>query len=162
MGKPVHILAIKEHLCKFTSVTAVVKQNDKVYGPHVIMVLSSKVLYCLWFMMCILVCCYMTAQGRHGKPQTMYAPLGIASCGVLCTLLLLPFFLVLLDYVSRAYEIKICPSSFRPSVRVAIISEANARMSFKFWFLFQLGHTLGHVLNFWKTNDFFSNIFCFR
>ena len=80
---------------------------------------------------------------------------GVTSCSVLCTLPLLPFFLALLDYVSRAREIKMCPSFVRlSSVRVAIISEANARMSFTFWFLFQLGHTLGHVLNFWKTNDF--------
>ncbi len=48
-------------------------------------------------------------------------------------------FLALLDYVSRAHEIAICPSSVvrpssvrRPSVRVAIISELNARISFKF------------------------------
>ncbi len=49
-------------------------------------------------------------------------------------------FLALLDYVSRAHEIAICPSSVvrpssvvcRPSVRVAIISELNARKSFKF------------------------------
>ena len=38
------------------------------------------------------------------------------------------FLLALLDYVSRAHEIKICLSS----VRVAIISELNARISFKF------------------------------
>ncbi len=43
-------------------------------------------------------------------------------------------FLALLDYVSRAHGIAICPSSVvrRPSVRVAIISELNARISFKF------------------------------
>ncbi len=46
-------------------------------------------------------------------------------------------FLALLDYVSRAHEIAICLSSVRPSVRcpsvrVAIISELNARISFKF------------------------------
>ena len=40
-------------------------------------------------------------------------------------------FLALLDYISRAHEIEICPSS----VRVAIISEPNAQISFKFWFL---------------------------
>ncbi len=45
-----------------------------------------------------------------------------------------PHFLALLDYVSRAHKIAICPSSVvrRPSVRVAIISELNARISFKF------------------------------
>ena len=32
----------------------------------------------------------------------------------------------------------------RPSVHVAIISEPNARISFKFWLLLPLGHTLGH------------------
>ncbi len=42
-------------------------------------------------------------------------------------------FLALLDYVIRAHEIAICPSSVvRPSVRVAIISELNVRISFKF------------------------------
>ncbi len=48
-------------------------------------------------------------------------------------------FLALLDYVSRAHEIEICPSSVvrpssvgRPSVRVAIISELNAWTSYKF------------------------------
>ena len=42
-------------------------------------------------------------------------------------------FLALLDYASRAHEIEIRPSS----VRVAIISEPNARISFKFhmWLL---------------------------
>ena len=47
-------------------------------------------------------------------------------------------FLALLDYVGRAHEIEICPSSvIRPSsVRVAIISESNARISFKFGFCF--------------------------
>ncbi len=38
------------------------------------------------------------------------------------------------------------------SVRVAIISEPNARISFKFWLLLPLSHTLGRVLNFWKKN----------
>ncbi len=43
-------------------------------------------------------------------------------------------FLALLDYVSRAHEIAICLSSVvhLSSVRVAIISEPNARISFKF------------------------------
>ena len=44
-------------------------------------------------------------------------------------------FLALLNYVSKAHEIAICPSSVvgRPSsVRVAMISELNARISFKF------------------------------
>ena len=46
-------------------------------------------------------------------------------------------FLALFDYVSRAHEIEIRPSSVRPSsVRVAIISESNAHISFKFWLLF--------------------------
>ncbi len=54
-------------------------------------------------------------------------------------------FLALLDYVSRAHEIEICPSSV---VRVAIISEPNARISFKFWLLLPLRHTLGCFLNF--------------
>ncbi len=63
----------------------------------------------------------------------------------------------LLGYVSRAHEIEICPSSVvrqssvvrRPSsVRVAIISEPNARISFKFWLLLPLIHTLGSFFNF--------------
>ncbi len=52
-------------------------------------------------------------------------------------------FLALLDYVTKAHEIEICPSS----VRVAIISEPNTRISFKFWLLLPLCHTLGLFLN---------------
>ena len=40
-------------------------------------------------------------------------------------------FLALLDYVSRAHDIEIRPSSVRPSV-ASIISEAMAWISFKF------------------------------
>ncbi len=44
-------------------------------------------------------------------------------------------FLALLDYVSRAHEIVICPSSVvHPSVRFAIISEINARIRIYFKF----------------------------
>ncbi len=54
-------------------------------------------------------------------------------------------FLALLDYVSRAHEIEICPSSVvrRPSsvVRVAIISEPTARISFKFHLWLLLDHS---------------------
>ena len=63
-------------------------------------------------------------------------------------------FLALLDYVSRAHEIEISPSSVvvpssvRPSVCVAIISEPNARISFQFWLLLSLGHTLTHFFFF--------------
>ena len=66
------------------------------------------------------------------------------------------FKLALLDYVSRGHEIKICPSfvvrrpSVRPSICVAIISEPNARIYFKFWLLLSLSHTLGRILNFWE------------
>ena len=42
-----------------------------------------------------------------------------------------PVFLALLDYVSRAHKIQICPSSVRPTV-ASIISEVIAWMSFKF------------------------------
>ncbi len=56
--------------------------------------------------------------------------------------------LALFDYVSRAHEIKICSSSVHPpssahpsSIRVAIISEPNAWVSFKFWLLLPLSHT---------------------
>ena len=55
-------------------------------------------------------------------------------------------FLALLDYVTRAPEIEICPSSVvrrPPSVRVTIISEPNAQISFKFWLLLPLSHMLG-------------------
>ncbi len=59
------------------------------------------------------------------------------------------FLLAQLDYVSRAHEIEICPLSVvRPSVCVAIISEPNAQISFKFWLLLPLSHTLGCFLNF--------------
>ncbi len=54
--------------------------------------------------------------------------------------------LALLDYVSTAHEIAICPSSVR--LCVAIISEPNAQISFKFWLLLPLGHTLGIFVNF--------------
>ena len=62
-------------------------------------------------------------------------------------------FLALLDYVSRAHEIEICPSSVRRpsvvrfSVRVAIIPEPTAQISLKFWLLLPLGYTLGRFLN---------------
>ncbi len=57
-------------------------------------------------------------------------------------------FLALVDYVSRAHEIEICPSSVvRPSVHVAITSEPNARIFFKFWLLLLLSHTLGRFFN---------------
>ncbi len=58
-------------------------------------------------------------------------------------------FLALLDYFSRGLEIKICPSSVcRLSVRLAIISESSAPISFKFWLLLPLGDTLRHLLFF--------------
>ena len=64
-------------------------------------------------------------------------------------------FLVLLDYGSRAHEIEICPSSVHApiclsSVRVTIISEPNAQISFKFRILLSLDHTLRCFLIFWK------------
>ncbi len=52
----------------------------------------------------------------------------------------------LLQYVSIAHEIGICPSSVR--FAIIIISEPNARISFKFWLLHPLGHTLGRPLIF--------------
>ncbi len=71
------------------------------------------------------------------------AHLNFSSCRPIKLLVLLQVsFLALLDYVSRAHEIAICPSSVgpsvrpsvvrRPSVRVTIISELNVRISFKF------------------------------
>ena len=55
-------------------------------------------------------------------------------------------FLALADYVSRAHEIEMRPSS----VRVAIILGPNAQISFKFRLLLPAGHTLGCFLNCWK------------
>ncbi len=56
--------------------------------------------------------------------------------------------------ISAELEIEICPSSFRPlSVRVAIIPEPNARISFKFSLLLPMGHTLRHF--FYFLNIFF-------
>ena len=56
------------------------------------------------------------------------------------------------------------PSVRRPSVHVAIISEPNARISFKFWLLPLMGHTLGLILIFFEKKIFrcFTNIFSFR
>ena len=70
-------------------------------------------------------------------------------------------FLALLDYISRAHKIVICPSFVcRPSVRVAIISESNARISFKFWLLLLLGHMLRQFFFiFWNIFFYFSRIF---
>ncbi len=47
--------------------------------------------------------------------------------------------LALLDYVSRAHEIEIRPSSVRPSV-ASIISEVTAWIALKFWLWLPLGH----------------------
>ncbi len=52
---------------------------------------------------------------------------------------LLYLFLALLDYVSRAHEIEIRPSSVSPSV-ASIISEITAWISFKFKLWLPLGH----------------------
>ena len=46
-----------------------------------------------------------------------------------------------------------------PSVRVVIISEPNARISFKFWLLLPLTHTLGCFFNFWILFKIFLRIF---
>ncbi len=54
--------------------------------------------------------------------------------------------LALLDYVSRGHEIEICPSS----VRVAIISEPNARISSNFGCCFLWAIPSGFVLIFKK------------
>ncbi len=69
-------------------------------------------------------------------------------------------FLALFDCVSRAHEIKIRPSSVRPSV-ASIISDSFACISFKFLVLvFSLGHM---PRRFWifetKSFWFFTNIF---
>ncbi len=70
---------------------------------------------------------------------------------------ILMIFLALLDYVSRAHEIEISPWSVvcrpfvrHPSVRVAIISEPNARISFKFGccFLWDIRSDLFRIFDF--------------
>ena len=48
----------------------------------------------------------------------------------------------------------------RPYVHVAIISEPNVRISFRFWLLLPLGHTFGRFFLFFFL--FFTNIFYFR
>ncbi len=70
-------------------------------------------------------------------------------------------FLALLDYVSRAREIEICPS---PVVCVAIISEPIEQIPFKFQLWLPLGHTPRRFLNFWKKCifKFFRKCFGFR
>ncbi len=51
-------------------------------------------------------------------------------------------------------------SSVRPSsVRVAIISEHSAQISFKFWLLLSLSHTLGLLLFNFENKIVFMNIF---
>ncbi len=52
------------------------------------------------------------------------------------------FFLILLDYVSRAHEIEICPS---PAVRLSV----------RAWLLLPLGHTLGCFVSFFFFLFFF-------
>ncbi len=71
--------------------------------------------------------------------------------------------LALFDYVSRAHEIEICPSSVVHllSVCVTIISEHNAWISFKFWLLLLLGHTLNHFVILEKKIDFLMIFFHF-
>ncbi len=49
-------------------------------------------------------------------------------------------FLALLDYVSRAHEIKIRPSSVRRPSVASIISEVTAWIAFKFQLWLRLGH----------------------
>ncbi len=60
----------------------------------------------------------------------------------------------MLDYVSRAHEIEIRPSS----VLAAIISVPNARISFQIWLLLPLGDTLER---FWMFENFLGDIFVF-
>ncbi len=69
--------------------------------------------------------------------------------------------LALIDYGSRNHEIEIRPSS----VRGALTSEPNAQISFKFWLLLALCHTLAPpFLNFFENKtkinwDFFLAMF---
>ncbi len=79
-----------------------------------------------------------------------------------------PFLQTMLDYVSRAHEIEIRPSSVvRPSVRrpsvASIISEVIAWISFKFQLWLPLGHMPRLFLHFWNLFFlFYKNIFHFR
>ncbi len=60
-----------------------------------------------------------------------------------------PLFLALLDYVSRAHEIKIRPSYVirRPSV-ASIISEVTAWIAFKFQLWLLLDYSQNHFFHF--------------
>ena len=69
------------------------------------------------------------------------------------------FFLALLDYIIRANETEICPSSFR---RRCYNYEPNALISLKFWLLLPLGHTQKHLFYLKKKWGMFTNIFRFR
>ncbi len=87
---------------------------------------------------CGFLCCLWTLLLFYTRGLAIFSSIGYS----FVTSLDLPgisvggeVFLALLDYmyVSRAHGIAICPSSVvRPSVRVAIISELNAWISFKF------------------------------
>ena len=57
-------------------------------------------------------------------------------------------FLALLDCVSRAYSMGLCPSVVRPSVVRQIISEDIGHIAFKFQLLLALGNTQICFLNF--------------
>ncbi len=65
--------------------------------------------------------------------------------------------LALLDYVSRAHEIAIRPSS----ITRTIISETNAQIAFKFWLLVPLSHMPGHFFEFLKKKFFLIFYECF-
>ncbi len=54
------------------------------------------------------------------------------------------FLVRLLDYVSRAHEIKICPSSVLQFTSEQSEANSNEQISFTLCFLFPLGHTLRH------------------
>ncbi len=80
-----------------------------------------------------------------------------------------PYFLALLDYVSRAHEIEIRPSSavrpsvVRPSV-ASLIGVVIGWISFKIWLWLPLGHMPRRFFQFLKKRkfQFFTNIFRFR
>ena len=78
----------------------------------------------------------------------------IQSSSTLINLVIWLLFVALLDYVNTAPKIEIRSSSVRhSSVRIAIISVSNVRISLKLYLLLSLGHTIRCLVMFWKQNN---------